>query len=107
MQSGKLRHRVEVQTNTPVLDTLGQPVASWAVTATVRAAINPLRGNELMIARQVTPQVTHEIILRHRSLTSAQRLVESGGTRTFAILSVVNLNERNHEMRVMCIEEPS
>ena len=107
MQAGKLRHRVEVQTNTVTRDTLGQPVASWAVTATVRAAINPLRGNELMIARQVTPQVTHEIILRHRSLTAAQRLVEAGGTRTFEILSVTNLNERNHELRVLCVEEPS
>ncbi len=107
MQAGKLRHRVEVQTNTPVPDTLGQPVASWAVTATVRAAINPLRGNELMIARQVTPQVTHEIVLRHRSLTAAQRLVEAGGTRAFEILSVANLNERNHELRVLCVEEPS
>ena len=106
MQAGKLRHRVEVQTNTATRDTLGQPVASWAVTATVRAAIRPLRGNELMIAQQITPQVTHEIILRHRSLTAEQRLVEAGGTRTFAILSVANLNERNHELRVLCVEEP-
>ncbi len=107
MQSGKLRHRVEVQTNTTAPDTTGQPVDSWAVTATVRAAINPLSGNELLIAQQVTPQVTHEIILRHRALTAAQRLVESGGTRTFEILRVMNINERNHELRVLCVEEPS
>jgi len=105
MQAGKLRHRIEVQNNTPVRDTTGQPVASWAVTATVRAAIEPLQGRELLIAQQATPTITHRITLRHRSLTPEQRLVEAGGTRTFEIISVANKRERNHELVVMCIEE--
>lgn len=105
MQAGKLRHRVEVQTNVEVRDTTGQPTNVWSVTATVRAAIEPLQGRELLIAQQVTPQITHRITLRHRSLTPKQQLVEAGGTRTFQIISVANKNERNHELVVMCIEE--
>ncbi len=73
-----------------------------------RAFIRPLRGNELMIARQVTPQVTHEITMRNPTLTHDQRLKESGaGTRIFNILSIINVNERDHEKRILCVEEPS
>lgn len=108
MQAGKLRHLVDIQTNTTTRDTTGQPVSSWADTSTnQRAFIRPLRGNELMIARQVTPQVTHEIIMRNPTLTHGQRLQEAGGTRTFEILSIINVNERDHEKRILCVEEPS
>ncbi len=106
MQSGKLRHLVDIQTTTQTRDTLGQPVDSWADTSTnQRAFIRPLRGNELMIARQVTPQVTHEIIMRNPTLAPDQRLQEAGGTRTFNILSIINVNERDHEKRILCVEE--
>ena len=108
MQAGKLRHLVDIQTNSTTRDTTGQPVASWSDTSTdQRAFIRPLRGNELMIARQVTPQVTHEITMRNPALTHDQRLQEAGGTRTFNILSIINVNERDHEKRILCVEEPS
>lgn len=108
MQAGKLRHLVDIQTNTPVRDTAGQPVASWADASTnQRAFIRPLRGNELLIARQVTPQVTHEIEMRHQALTHDQRLQEAGGSRTFNILSITNVNERDHKILIRCVEEPS
>ena len=108
MQSGKLRHLVDIQTVTATRDSTGQATNAWADTSTnQRAFIRPLRGNELMIARQVTPQVTHEITMRNPTLTHLQRLQEAGGSRTFNILSIINVNERDHEKRILCVEEQS
>ncbi len=106
MQTGKLRHRIQVQTDTPSTDTTGQAVSSWGTTDTVWGEIKPLSGDELMVARQVTPQVTHEITLRHRALVASQRLRDADDTsRVFNIKRVLNVGDRDKELRVLVVEE--
>lgn len=102
MESGKLRHRVAVQTATEAQDAHGQAIKTWADTAKVWASIEPLRGREYIEARQTTATVTHRIRLRHRALTVGQRITHAG--RVFNVESVLNPAERDVLLEVMCQE---
>lgn len=102
MESGKLRHRVTIQTATEAQDAHGQAIKTWADTTTVWASIEPLRGREYIEARQNTARVTHRIRMRHRSLDVGQRITHA--SRVFNIESVINPAERDQLLEVMCLE---
>ena len=103
MYAGKLRHRLTVQTVTGAQDRYGEPSDTWADTRVVWAQVTPLTGDELIVARQVTPEVTHDIRMRYGvTVTPANRLL--WGTRVFGILAVLNIEERNRELQLLCKE---
>jgi SPP1 family predicted phage head-tail adaptor len=65
--------------------------------------VEPLQGRELWTAKQVVAEVTHRIRFRHLSgVVPTQRVVF--GSRTFEILSVINPEERNRELELLCKE---
>jgi len=66
MQSGKLRFRVTLQRRTETQQPGGQPIQSYVDIATVKAAIRPLSGRELIAAQQVQFQANTEITIRWR-----------------------------------------
>ena len=93
MRAGELRHEVAIQAATETRDAVGQVVQTWSTAATVRAAIWPLRGDELYRARQIHPEADSRIRIRYYSgLTTAYRLLY--GSRTMNILHVANWDER-------------
>lgn len=103
IEAGQLRHRVAVQNATEVRNTHGEPIRTWATAVTVWAAIDPINGRELLLAKQVASETTHRIRMRyHAEVTSASRLLY--GSRTFQIDSVLNRDERNAEMELLCHE---
>lgn len=103
MQAGRLRHRVEIQTFTETQDTFGEPDRTWATADTVWAAIEPLRGQELLSAQEINAETSHRVRLRyHSSVTPTARF--KFGTRIFDILSVINWQERGASLEVLCTE---
>lgn len=102
MESGKLRHRVQIQSATEARDAHGQMIKTWTLVATVWARIEPLRGKEYIEAQASTATVTHKIKMRHRTLTVGQRLVHAA--RTFNIENIINPNELDVLLEVMCTE---
>lgn len=103
MQAGKLRHRVDIQKPTNAQNSLGETVPTFVDQDRVWAEVMPLSGRELLAARQTTGEVTHQVTIRWRDgLTPTHRI--RFGTRIFEILSVINVEERNREMRVLCKE---
>lgn len=103
MKTGTLRHRVELQERTDTQDGTGQPIPAWATYATVWAAIEPLTARELIAAKQAQSEATTKIRLRYVSgVDHTDRVVF--GSRTYAINSVVNPDERNRELHLMCTE---
>ena len=103
MQAAKLRHRITIDTATTTQNSFGEPTASWATTYAAWASIEPLNGRELIQAQQVQSEVTHRVILRHRdSVTPRQRV--SFGSRTLEILYVINPDERNERLELLCKE---
>lgn len=102
MNIGKMRHRVTVQTASMTKDVVGGDVRTWATTATVWASIDPVKGEEVQGPNQVLAKVTHNVKMRHRALTTEQRLVFD--SRIFEIVSVLNIGERDRELLVLCHE---
>lgn len=103
MQSGKLRHQLTIQTRSTTADSVGQPVESWTDGQTVWASVNPLQGRELEYAQAVNSETSHKVTIRYLSgLTTGNRL--KFGTRVFEILSIINMDERNIQLVLMCKE---
>lgn len=109
MKIGDLRHRIEIQTNTPSRDPNQGEVASWATTSTVWASVQTLTGKKLEIARQIDAEATVEIRTRYCTsgglsfITVDNRLLF--GTRILEPVFIVNENERNIVLRVLCKEK--
>ncbi len=105
MQAGKLRHRLEIHTNTTTTSNTGYAAPSWSLSTTVWGRLSPLRGNELMVAREVTPEVTHEIEIRADLTVSAEdKFILQGTTREFHILSIRDIDERGRKKIIMAKE---
>jgi SPP1 family predicted phage head-tail adaptor len=103
MKIGKLRHRITIEQVTETQDTDGSVVETWAVFATIQASIEPISGREYFAAQSTQADVTHRIRLRYLSGVTPKMRVNYS-SRIFDILSVINVNERNRELQLMCRE---
>lgn len=103
MRIGTLRHRITIQNKTTIKDTVGQEKETWVDLATVWASIEPLKGREYFAAHAVNAENTIKIRIRYYpGLKPTHRI--KYGTRIFDIQSVINVDERNIEMILMCVE---
>jgi len=105
MRAGELRHRVAFKSDTPTQDDFGQPIESWTTYMTVWAAIEPLEGKELLLAQQVSAEVTIRVRIRYDSgntVSPEHRIYE--GSRILEIVNVINPLERNEKLTLMCKE---
>lgn len=105
MEAGKLRHLVKVQEPMPTANEFGEPEIAWVDFATVWAAIEPLRGRERWAAQQINAEVSHRIRMRFLAGVLATFRVLFG-VRAFDIQAVLNIEERNRELQLLCIERP-
>ena len=103
MRAGKLRHRITIQEYTTAANDFGEMVKTWATYVTVWGLIKPLTGDEKFTADQTTPGLSHEIRIRYKSGITPDMQLRFDG-RTFGIVSVINIDERNREMILMCRE---
>ena len=103
MNIGKLRHRVKLQGLTENQDGYGQAVKSYTTYATVWASIEPLSGREIEHAKQITAETNYRITIRYNGNVKATDRV-AFGDRTFEITAVVNPEERNEYLVLMCSE---
>jgi len=104
MRAGTLKRRVTIQSVTEgARDAYGEPDETITTHATRWASVEPLSGAELYRAHEVHPEVTHAVKMRYLSgVTTKMRIVL--GTRTFEIKSVLNSEEDNRELVLMCTE---
>ncbi|MDA8212164.1 MAG: phage head closure protein [Clostridia bacterium] len=103
MNAGELRHRVKIQQKSVTRDSFGAESVTWSDVATVWAVVEPLRGREFFGAQQVNAEVTTRIRIRYRSgVVPTMRALY--GSRVYDIQSVINLDERNRELQLMCKE---
>ena len=100
-----MRHYVTLQQRLgAVQNAYGEETHGWNDRTTHWAQITPLSGNELLVAKQLNPEVTHRIDMWYNATLLAQHRIKYG-TRYFYILSVVNANEESQFMQLMCVEK--
>ncbi len=104
MRAGRLRHHVEVQQATETQDEYGGMTLVWETIEQRTASIRPMGGRELFEAQQVVATASHEVRMRYTSTITPQlRLLF--GTRIFEIGQVINVDERNRELVLLCTEK--
>lgn len=112
MRSGQLRRYCAIQRATVTTNTYGEPIQAWSTLTSRWMELRPLGGREYEEAAKQTPEATHAIVMRKYLTTGANgkiaavlpedRILFHG--RIFQILSVVMVDERNREMRLICKE---
>ncbi len=103
MEAGHLRHRVRLEHYTQTANAVGDPVKAWVAVTEVWSHIEPLSGRELEWAQQQHAEAAIRVTLRYRAGVDPTYRVMFGA-RTFEVLAVVNPDERNERLELMCRE---
>lgn len=102
MKAEKMRHRITFQQQPDEKSALGSYESDWVDVATVWAQISPVSGKEYFgQVRENT--VSHKIYCRYRNGISPRMRIKFGD-RIFRIISVLNWEERNEGLTIMCEE---
>ena len=103
MRAGELRHRCWIKQPTHTSDGMGGVTTTWGTVTVFWASVEPLRGREWMESHLENADVTGRIVMRYKAgiLPTYQIYF---GSRTFEILSVINIEEKNRELQLMVRE---
>jgi SPP1 family predicted phage head-tail adaptor len=112
MRAGKLRHRLVIQkksSGSPTRTSTGASGLTWATLLTVYGSLEPLSGERLETAQATWPKATVEARVRYRSEildadTSGTSMRISFGGRFYPIGKVLNMEERNKELHLLCTQ---
>ncbi len=112
MAVGRMRQKVQLQSKTTSNDGGGSAaITTWTTFATVFASIEPQSGAERLFGDQLQEPITHKITVRYRrDLTFKNRIVysftnqEVTNTRYFNIRRVINVDNRDKFLELLCVE---
>lgn len=103
MRAGDLNKRIEIQAPTRAGDGMGGFAETYSTICTVWAALWPTSASEMVKSMQQTMEISHRIRIRYRSaLRSSWRIKFEN--RYFNVVSIINPNERNEWLDLMCKE---
>ena len=102
MNPGRLRHLVNIQKQVETQNAYGEPEVTWSnIAEKVWCQIEPLRGREYFAAKQINADIEARVIMRYRNdVTAKMRLMH--GTNEYYIYSIINVDERDREIQLMC-----
>lgn len=102
-RAGDYRHQVTLQSPPTSTNAFNELTGSWTDEATVWAAIEWGSGRRFLEASQLNSEVQGIVRIRYRSDIDATWRI-SYKSRTFQIISIANVYERNREMVITCKE---
>lgn len=113
MRSGRLRHWVLIDKKTNTRNSIGENVISWTTNIGTWANVSPIRGSNYFAAMQLQASVSHQVTMRYQTLANTTEIrpgycrvrIGSTGGRVLSIISVINPEERNISLELMCAEE--
>ena len=104
MRSGRLRHRMWLKEPTHTSDGMGANTTTWGTVEVFWGSVEPLRGREWIASGLENSEVSGKIVRRYKSGITPDMIV-AFGSRTFQIVSVINVDERNRELQLMVMEK--
>lgn len=107
VEAGRLRHRLALKREGgTTFDSRGQIDTLVETIDTVWGSVEPLRGQESILARQLDATLSHKITIRYSS--DVENIGPSSwfefGTRKFHIVEARNIEERNILLECICGE---
>ena len=108
MKVAEYRHLIRLQSRTQVADGMGSTTGVWGDEYETWAGVWPValqsRTKELTKDGKLTLEITHKVRIRYRSdVVAGWRVLF--GSRTFDILSIINPDERNIILELVCRED--
>lgn len=103
MQSGKLRHLVQIVASADVKDEHGQMVKTWRQVAERYADIKPVASKNLVIADRQTVGRQYVLKIRHLAELNEKMRIVIGG-KQFDIFSIMPDPTLQRDMIVQCFE---
>lgn len=116
IRAGELRHRIRIEGQTEGSPSeTGEVLTTWSELVTLWAKFHPVSGREYFTAKQTASENSVMITTRWPRLirvTTAHRVVELPASnptdeetdRIFDIEAVINVDERDEEMLLVCVE---
>ena len=105
LRAGQLRHLLTIQTPTDSVDATGAVKSSWATLTTVWGAVWPVTAKEYIAAGQIFTNLTHRVRIRYTDSTMTTKCRVRFGDRYLDIRGIVNSEERDEMLDLMCTEE--
>jgi len=100
---GKMRYRVKVENATNTRDAGGGMSQNYTAVTFIYANIKPVNANSSYRQGMVQEKVTHEVTMRYmKNIGTNSRI--SYGTRLFDIKGIVNVDERDRFLKLLCEE---
>lgn len=99
-----MRNRIRFEESAETQNAVGA-TTTWSTFATVWAAISPLSGAEYYTAMQSLSETTHRVTTRYIAGVNTHMRIVSGD-REFNIVAIINVDNRNRELDIMCKEVP-
>jgi SPP1 family predicted phage head-tail adaptor len=101
--AGSYRHPITFQKQSVTTNDYGEKLSVWEDVITVKAGIYPISGKDYISAVEVNSEVTTKINLRYvPGITDDMRV--KFGDRLFTVIAVMNFQEMNKELQLMCKE---
>lgn len=105
LNSGLLRNKIVIERETITKNNVGGYDSSWSTHLTPFAFIKPLSGSEVVRHRQLQSDISHKIYMRYEQDIIAKDRIKYG-TREFQIRAVINIEERDKWLELICVEGP-
>lgn len=101
MNAGKLRKLITIQQQGISSDEFGAQVITWSTYYIAWADAQPLQGREYFAGQQFQSKVDTKFVLRYvAGVTPKMRILCN--SLPYDIESVINIDERNRELHIMC-----
>lgn len=101
--AGKYRQPITFQKQVTTINEYGERVQTFSNFVTVKASIMPISGKLLISAEAIKSEITHQVHCRYvPNITHDMRILF--GTRMFYVVAVINFQEANKELQMMCKE---
>ena len=100
---GQLNRKITIVDRTTDQNEYGEPIDSFNEIASVWSSVKNLTGQELFTANQAHPESSTKFTIRYRPNIKPQMKINYG-SRSFVILSVVNIKETFTFLEMTCRE---
>ncbi len=103
MRAGELRRQITVQRYSETQNDYGEVIKDWFDLFTTRASVRPISGKEIAINHSIVNELTHKIFIRYRAnIKPSDRVLFKD--RIFNIASVINYDEKDISIELLCRE---
>lgn len=101
--AGQLTKRVILQAPSVTKAADGAETVTWTTLSTIWAEIASSGGREFWQAKQANAEISHMVRIRYRARMSPRFRIVHGG-RVFQVLSVINPDEGQTDLILLCKE---